>query len=544
VTLDTVGKMNVDHPLPEANYYEVRPLGVFCLGSKSRFGRFGILKIANTIYSSMMYKWCSLPDEGRFESLVTLLPETYNPRQVATKLSTGLSAAVKNVLIEYDYTDKDYRSTYYRFYAKMGRSYPSECARLHFFDGQVTFDESRLALRVCDKENLSDHYFGFMVLRPTRIATIGRSVVSPRIRTGVSQFQIAYVHKVHLLGYKLSVMGFPSMDQHTDIAVCAHVACWSILRHYSERYSLYREYLTHDITQMAEETDPGGLVPSGGLQLRHAERVFRLAGTFPLLVTRRGDHGEENGFYDQLLAYLQSGFPLFAAMHNRGHAVVVSGHDWKENSERPTGDTGHRLAWQLAASLSVVDDNHLPYLSIPVAGGTGSGYSALDIDAFIVPLPEKVYYPATAVDHTVGSLVKIGREVEGLLPDKDLIVRYFLTTASAIRTSIRAHESEFPRVLLESLMTAKFAQFVWVVEFCDADQWDRNLVEARALLDAASSLTEPLPLWHFYGATIGLAFDRRQTDKSLEDTAETLEYLRSSAGFTRLDHNLDHIVRV
>src|SRR6185369_6311791 len=116
-----------------------------------------------------------------------------------------------------------------------------------------------ITLTPMNDPKVSDLYFGFVVLRPTRIATIGRSVLSPRIRTGSSRFQITHRHKVHLLGYKLSVTGFPSMDQHTDIAVCAHVACWSILRHYSERYSLYREYLTHDITQMAEETDPGGL---------------------------------------------------------------------------------------------------------------------------------------------------------------------------------------------------------------------------------------------------------------------------------------------
>jgi len=56
------------------------------------------------------------------------------------------------------------------------------------------------------------------------------------------------------------------MDQHIDISVCAHAACWSILRHYSERYTTYREFLTHDITMMAQEFNPGGLVPSKGLE--------------------------------------------------------------------------------------------------------------------------------------------------------------------------------------------------------------------------------------------------------------------------------------
>ena len=76
------------------------------------------------------------------------------------------------------------------------------------------------------------------------------------------------------------------MDQHIDISVCAHAACWSILRHYSERYSIYREVLTHDITLMAHQFNPGGLVPSKGLEVSHAERVFQEAGTFPYHVAR------------------------------------------------------------------------------------------------------------------------------------------------------------------------------------------------------------------------------------------------------------------
>jgi hypothetical protein len=159
--------------------------------------------------------------------------------------------------------------------------------RLHLFDETVSFSETTLKLTCTDSpERLSDHYFGYMVVRPTGIATIGRSVVSPDVRKGASRYIITAHHKVHLLGYKLMVQGFPSMDQHIDISVCAHAACWSILRHYSERYNIYQEFLTHDITLMAHQFDPGGLIPSKGLQVSHAERVFQQAGTFPVHVTR------------------------------------------------------------------------------------------------------------------------------------------------------------------------------------------------------------------------------------------------------------------
>src|SRR5690606_34150052 len=106
---------------------------------------------------------------------------------------------------------KDYRSTYYHFYSKKGRVYNPYCIRLHFFDETVSFDDQGLQL-TCNEGVPRDHYFGYMVLRPTVVATIGRTVLSPDIRKGASGLLIEATHKVHLLGYVLHVQGVPSMD--------------------------------------------------------------------------------------------------------------------------------------------------------------------------------------------------------------------------------------------------------------------------------------------------------------------------------------------
>src|SRR5579862_1442423 len=325
-----------------------------------------------------MYTWLPLSSGADLAALEKHVPSEYDPASVAKTLANGMSKAVKAVLIEENYTDKDYRSTYYSFYAKKGQEYRKECVRLHFFDGTVQFDAGSLRLTGPDPY-LEHHYFGFMVLRPTGIATIGRTVLSPDVRSGATGFIITSQQKVHLLGHTLSFAGFPWMQQHVDIAVCAHVACWSILRHYSERYSSYREFLTHDITMMAHEFNPGGLVPSMGLQVSHAERVFQEAGTFPVHVARRSGRKPDHSFYRQLHAYVESGFPLFAALHERAHAVAVVGYD-----RRPYVTSAApklRFAWDEVKSLAVVDDNSLPYLSIPKSRGLP--YSTQDIDAFI-----------------------------------------------------------------------------------------------------------------------------------------------------------------
>jgi hypothetical protein len=371
-----------------------------------------------------------------------------------------------------------------------------------------------------------------MVLRPTGIVTIGRTVLSPDVRSGARGLIITAKHKVHILGYKLEVEGFPSMDQHHDIAVCAHVACWSVLRHYSERYNIYREFLTHDITMMAQEFDPGGLVPSKGLQVSHAERVFQEAGTFPVLIARRKDIKTDASFYRQLIAYVESGFPLFAAMHSKQHAVAIVGYEWRTAPEKAV--RGMKYAWDEVQFLAVVDDNSLPYLSIPIKGGTP--YSAYDVDSFIVALPEKVFYPADAVDRLAPTLFNLRRIVD--LPAKDqTVIRYFMTTSSGFRQFVRGRESEFDPKLIETIMSLPFAQFVWIVEFATKSQWAVRQVAARAVVDATASLMDVMPLWLLHGCKKALIFNRRSLDFRTGSRDLQLSDM-GHKGFTRMERNL------
>jgi hypothetical protein len=482
-----------------------------------------------------MYKWLALTSAADVVQLEQHIDLEFAPKYVTAKLAAGLSDAVKAILIEYNYIDKDYRSTYYNFYSKKGRRYRANCVRLHFFDGAVSFDESTLVLSTAENR-LTDHYYGFMVLRPTGVATIGRSVVTPDVRRGAKGYIITASHKVHLLGHTLTIHGFPSMDQHIDIAVCAHATCWSILRHYSERYNIYREYHTHDITMLAQQFDPGGFIPSRGLALSQAERVFQEADSFPVIVARDINNPDDHSFYRQLAAYVDSGFPLFAAMHNKGHAMAVVGYEWRPSLN--TALPGMRYSWDEIKALAVVDDNHLPYLSVSANPTAGIPYSAKDIDAFIVALPEKVFYPADAFDTLVPKLFKLSGAVS-LPPKEQTIIRYFVTTGSAFRRFVRSHESEFDRQLVAAVMKLPFAQFLWIVEVATEAQWAVNQVSARAVIDATASLTEHYPFWIVHSRNEALIFNRESVSLDLTSGMGVLNMPNTGhTGFSRMDTNL------
>ena len=452
------------------------------------------------------YEWIKIDKSRDYERLMRLLDGEFEPRHIVSKLKANITSRVKAVLVEHDYVDKDYRSTFYNFYAKKGRPYRADCVRLHFFDEQVGFegpsDES-------SARRLGDHYYGYMVLRPTIRATLGRSVLSPDIRVNARGRAIQALHHVHLLGHRLSVWGFPSMDQHVDIATCAHVACWAILRHYSESYSQYREYLVHDIASLATGFDPGGISPSRGLDEWEAERVFNAAGCFPVIVGR--DESTDDEFFGQLLAYLESGFPLFIGLGlgDLRHAIVAAGYSWKTQAAAPSGASSH--AWGQVDTLLTVDDNLLPYVSVPVDERSSEGaepeYTTNNFESFIVALPEKIGYPAEA-------MAKYRRVVQSLVrsmgcdEDSVRLHRYFMTTISGLRRYARNNESQLGETLVELFMRLDTAQFVWVVEFSSVEQWAGGRVAARGIVDASASHKDPDPIWLLHNEEVAFVFDR------------------------------------
>ena len=454
------------------------------------------------------YDWIEVQVPEGYDSLAKALGPEFDPIGIGQRLRTQLTRAVKGILVEHGYVDKDYRSTFYNFYAKMGRSYRPECVRLHFFDGTVSFDQTRTDI-VCPDLRPQDHYFGYIVLRPTIVATLGRSLLSPGMRLGAQGRAIQSIHYVNLLGHRLHVWGFPSMAQHRDISVCAHVSCWAILRYYSETFPQHREYLLHDITQLASQFDPGGLVPSLGLNVSEAERVFQAAGCFPLIVGRRNFSSDEK-FFAQLLAYLESGFPLFVTIPSEIHAVVVVGHNWKLSAVSPQNSSSH--VWPQVESLLTVDDNLLPYAKVPLHSvSTEPGappYTVDSFEAFIVALPDKIYYPADAVEslslRVERSLTRSRRPGQEPLE----LRRYFITTVSKLREHARNNHSNLGDSLVSLMMHLDTAQFVWVVEYCSVEQWQTGQVAARAIVDATASPTESAPFWLLHDETVAHVFDR------------------------------------
>jgi hypothetical protein len=149
-----------------------------------------------------------------------------------------------------------------------------------------------------------------------------------------------------------------------------------------------------------------------------------------------------------------------------------------------------------------------------------------------------VFYPADAVDRLAPTLFKLG-SVVGLPPQDETIIRYFITTGSALRNFVRERESELDPKLLATIMTLPFAQFVWVVEFATEAQWAVGQVAARAVIDATASLREVMPLWLMHSSTQALVFNRLTVSLDLQTGIRGLQLSdMGHGGFTRMEKNL------
>ena len=67
------------------------------------------------------YDWIKLDTPQAYNHLSIVLDPEFDPTGIAERLKTQLTDAAKGVLVEHGYIDKDYRSTFYNFYAKKGR---------------------------------------------------------------------------------------------------------------------------------------------------------------------------------------------------------------------------------------------------------------------------------------------------------------------------------------------------------------------------------------------------------------------------------------
>ena len=435
-----------------------------------------------------------------WEKLLSICPGFLTPGGLH-KLKRLLGESVATVAVEKHYIDRDYRDTFSGFHSKKFVTPSARTIRLHFFRQPIgTADLRRNAISEKD-------YIGYSVIRPTRPNCIGRTMLDPALIRGVAGAVCRCNERVSIQGAELSVQGFPFISQDVDATVCAESATWMILRYFSNRFRAYREMQPFEITTATQNYAQGERVyPSRGLHLWQMAETLRREGFAPVIYSRTGF---KEDFDDLLYTYIESGFPVFATL--KGHVVVALGHHSDYTQKLPV-DSGER--WLKSSRFNrgfvINDDNHFPYQRIEGVGATSaavepagprnpfiSNYSAAEILAFAVPLPEKVFLAAEEFSSLAQTLLEdhlIGIDANSptLREAGPILLRRFLTTGRSFKKNLqeRGMGGELVR---EAYHNLPLPHFVWVCELSTPELYvpGAQRVWGEVVWDATRNAYEP-----------------------------------------------------
>ena len=462
-------------------------------------------------------------------------------------LRACVKSAAHSLLIEYEYIDKDYRNVYSGFYSKKFSRLSSRTVRLHFFDCSLSEEDlfategfsERLERKASEAGSSMPHgttpgYIGAIVLRPTEYPRIGRTLLDPRklkLR-GRGEACLASF-SIHILGSRLEVLAFPFQSQDSQVHTCAETALWSQFRYLSQRYKHYSEKYPHDIALMNSDLSEGRRIPSRGLTLRQVatimgnfglETVMYRKKLLPAGTSRGGNWADQppktnfDRFIRLLYTYIDSGMPPIIGLP--GHAVVGIGTEMKDTSP-PAGRARVRMVSDFLKSVIVQDDNYPPYHSIPLESQKKRATTLGMIDAFAVPLPEKVFLVAEEADYIATDLLSQIGAPEGLgtrwaLP----LVKRIVCTSSKNYKQFR-HRQTDPGT--DQRLALPLPHFIWLVEYYPHNLWeDREAIIEVALDATAGPYDAEAYLWVRYPTFILYNWRRIFGDTSPDTLVEGL----------------------
>ena len=461
-----------------------------------------------------------------------------NRRPLARCLEVANAGGASTAVIETRYLDEDFRSEYSAFFSKTFLEISDNTHRIHFFQRRLRHDD------LWDLPE--DHgYLGFIVVRPSRLGRVGRTILRPPPDLEES-VRAAVKSTVSFFGQRLTVTGVPFAEQDAQLGRCAHVAAW--ICHYTAalRFDVERRPMA-DFSLLADATVlEGRPLPSQGLTALQLTNLLRDFG-LPALFYQMGElptpdpnqpappHNPDQhpGLWDtRIIAiacrYLNSGYPVLIATSD--HAFVLLGY-------RRLARKGERDWIEFIRH----DDQRGPYLLVEdvladIDSATGDHYGPWSM--LIAPVPDKLWLSPEAVERTgkayMLAMSQVAVDQGRISPQRALHlldgqdrVAYRTYAISATAFKAQAPERNLDRASVRAYRFARLPRLVWVVEAIDRRRRKRGVpsIIGEAVFDSTSTDYDPEELI----IRIPGAILVRHTDGSVDFDTAPQRFLTSAA---------------
>lgn len=472
-----------------------------------------------------------------YDELLKHIPHTHIDKDVIMEIKTVIGTRCKSIIIEYPYYESDYLSTYYIFYAKKLQCFPKECWRLLFFT-----------------DRNSNDMMGCISLRPTYEGTrLGRTLIEPQYLLSKKAYMILAKQKIHFKGAEGVLKVFPHMQQDGDVAVCAHVALWSVYRSLTMRFSMYQEARLGKLVEMVQPYAEIR-IPSEGLTASEIADVFFRMGLTADSSTSNNESSSPQHL-DAIISYIDSGIPVIGISSTYKHAVAMIGHcggdlkniSWKQieinrkdlfESIEVKKDTTSIQAGcddaednttevlftsRLVRDIIVNDDNFLPYRVLsrtPSASETyykeyvgvkeiRHYYKLIDFDYMVAPVYPRIQLLYDQVRTYFKGLVRTGCYNWS----KKITARIFLTSANKYREYVNSNLG-FKNDIRNILIHLEMPKFVWCIESATLDDYKKGLVDSIVLIDTTSATMNKKPFLFIADPNKVCYLDTAEKDKN------------------------------
>lgn len=418
-------------------------------------------------------------------SLIECIKELLNKKALIETVDTSrIDDLIKSLtgdisfVLEWPYTDAQYRDCYYMYYANKFNDYSRDAVRVHLFAGSL--GGIKFYGKEAEKE-LQDKYRGYFIIRPLASCPLGRSCISPLAMAKRQFFYCWAQDDVYLLGRRLTIRGFPHVAQDATTHTCAESALWTLMSYYGLKYSLYGAMLPSEIIKRLPSSGERRL-PSHGLSAAHIASVLMEDGHE--CVIHRNTNGD-NKSDDVLLSlahiYIESGIPVILTLGNgkEGHAVAAMGHGDAMKDEAEQAALRGQRVWvdvsQLKKEFVLMDDNMPPYHiadeNEPTKDYLDSRYKNTTVRTVIAPLHKHMFMDAKQAAELIGFVFedkKYGlKELGG--GEQKWITRLLMTTSRAFKRAI-VNDNNMDAAIKKTLVFSNMPKFIWACEIYRAGE--------------------------------------------------------------------------
>ncbi|MCM1268459.1 MAG: C39 family peptidase [Bacteroidales bacterium] len=393
------------------------------------------------------------------------------------------------IVYEQSYVDKLFRDSYYTYFSSKHFEMDRTCERITLFEGNFTYKDF---LNDGLFDTLQGAMIGTIVLRPTRINAIGRTLLNPeKMHIGKMYVQRARF-EICLLGKIYTIWAYPFTSQDTETMSCAETSIWTMLEYYGTRYSEYRTVLPSEILSELGNLSEERVLPSHGLDFRQKSGLLKKFGFHPRTYSKQiyGD-----GFRKLFHYYVESGIPITLSLP--GHSVVCVGHAAEEydiTNAAPVivHDLNYIDSSVFIRKYVIIDDNNIPY-SIDEY----DHFSVFDreMHLFTVPLYKRIFFEANDAATVFDFLLeKISPLIQWYISafslyyentKNPLVKRIFLTSSRKFKKIRVTDASSFEtRKFYSEILMPKF---IWVCEIATYENYQNRRMLGEIVLDATAA---------------------------------------------------------